>query len=573
MRMSKLFGKTLRDAPAEAEFISHKLLIQSGMIHQVSAGVYSYLPLAWKSLKKIETIVREALDAIGAQEVKLGILQPREIWQKSGRDEIYGPDMIRLNDRRNKELVLPPTNEELITETVKVMVNSYKDLPVSLYQIQTKFRDEPRPRAGLIRVREFDMMDAYSFDVDEAGLDKSYDFMLNAYKSAFEKCGITTVVVDADSGAIGGKDSKEFVLLSESGEDTVVLCTACEYAANDEKATFNKTMTSRAEKTGTLQEIRTPNIKTIEELTSFLGIDSKQTIKVVLYMADKDLVLAVTRGDLDINEVKLKNALKVAELRVADQNEINKQGIVAGFVSPVGLTKFTTIVDDSITHGINYVGGANKIDYHLTNINYPRDFTADIELDISIAREGDPCPQCTSELITRRGIEIGHIFKLGTRYSDSLGATYTDNDGKPQSIVMGCYGIGIGRILAGSIEEHSDDKGIVFPKSIAPYEVLIVGLNTNNEQTSLKAAEIYTRLSKLGIDILYDDRNETAGVKFNDADLIGIPIRIVVSTRNIENNLYEIKKRCDKEGILVSGENIEKCINEMLLSLEITENV
>tara|TARA_A100001037_G_C15141855_1_gene634181 strand:+ start:1029 stop:2744 length:1716 start_codon:yes stop_codon:yes gene_type:complete len=571
--MSKLFGKTLRDAPAEAEFISHKLLIQSGMIHQVSAGVYSYLPLAWKSLKKIETIVREALDAIGAQEVKLGILQPREIWQKSGRDEIYGPDMIRLNDRRNKELVLPPTNEELITETVKVMVNSYKDLPVSLYQIQTKFRDEPRPRAGLIRVREFDMMDAYSFDVDEAGLDKSYDFMLNAYKSAFEKCGITTVVVDADSGAIGGKDSKEFVLLSESGEDTVVLCTACEYAANDEKATFNKTMTSRAEKTGTLQEIRTPNIKTIEELTSFLGIDSKQTIKVVLYMADKDLVLAVTRGDLDINEVKLKNALKVAELRVADQNEINKQGIVAGFVSPVGLTKFTTIVDDSITHGINYVGGANKIDYHLTNINYPRDFTADIELDISIAREGDPCPQCTSELITRRGIEIGHIFKLGTRYSDSLGATYTDNDGKPQSIVMGCYGIGIGRILAGSIEEHSDDKGIVFPKSIAPYEVLIVGLNTNNEQTSLKAAEIYTRLSKLGIDILYDDRNETAGVKFNDADLIGIPIRIVVSTRNIENNLYEIKKRCDKEGILVSGENIEKCINEMLLSLEITENV
>ena len=571
--MSKLFGKTLRDAPAEAEFISHKLLIQSGMIHQVSAGVYSYLPLAWKSLKKIETIVREALDATGAQEVKLGILQPREIWQKSGRDEIYGPDMIRLNDRRNKGLVLPPTNEELITETVKVMVNSYKDLPVSLYQIQTKFRDEPRPRAGLIRVREFDMMDAYSFDVDEAGLDKSYDFMLNAYKSAFEKCGITTVVVDADSGAIGGKDSKEFVLLSESGEDTVVLCTACEYAANDEKATFNKTMTSRAEKTGTLQEIRTPNIKTIEELTSFLGIDSKQTIKVVLYMADKDLVLAVTRGDLDINEVKLKNALKVAELRVADQNEINKQGIVAGFVSPVGLTKFTTIVDDSITHGINYVGGANKIDYHLTNINYPRDFTADIELDISIAREGDPCPQCTSELITRRGIEIGHIFKLGTRYSDSLGATYTDNDGKPQSIVMGCYGIGIGRILAGSIEEHSDDKGIVFPKSIAPYEVLIVGLNTNNEQTSLKAAEIYTRLSKLGIDILYDDRNETAGVKFNDADLIGIPIRIVVSTRNIENNLYEIKKRCDKEGILVSGENIEKCINEMLLSLEIIENV
>ena len=319
MRMSNLFGRTLRNAPSDAEFVSHRLLVQSGMIHQVSAGVYSYLPLAWKSLKKIEAIIRDSLDSTGAQEVKLGILQPREMWQMSGRDEIYGPDMIRLNDRRDKELVLPPTNEELITETVKTMINSYKDLPINLYQIQTKFRDEARPRGGLIRVKEFDMMDAYSFDADEDGLDKSYDLMLNAYKTAFKECGITTVVVDADSGAIGGKDSKEFVLMSESGEDTVVLCSDCEYAANDEKATFRKEMITMPVEVKGLNEVHTPGIKTISKLTKFLNITPEQTMKIVLYIADESLIFAVTRGDLDINEVKLKNTLKATYLRLAEQ--------------------------------------------------------------------------------------------------------------------------------------------------------------------------------------------------------------------------------------------------------------
>ena len=570
MKMSNLFGRTLRNAPADAEFLSHKLLIQSGMIHQVSAGVYSYLPLAWKSLKKIESIVRSAIDATGAQEIKLGILQPREIWQLSGRDETYGSDMIHLSDRRDRELVLPPTNEELITETVKSMVTSYKDLPINLYQIQTKFRDEPRPRGGLIRVKEFDMMDAYSFDVDEHGLDKSYNSMLDAYKTAFRECGITTVVVDADSGAIGGKDSKEFVLLTDSGEDTVVLCTSCEYAANDEKASFKKNITSSlSEEPANIVEVHTPGIKTITDLTTFLDISPKQTIKVVLYIADESLVFAVTRGDLDINEIKLKNTLKATDLRIAEPKELNALNISSGFVSPIGYEEFTLVVDDSISHGRNYVSGANKIDYHLKNINYKRDFKADFEADISIAKEGYLCPHCNGKLITRRGIEIGHIFKLGTRYSDSMGALYTDKDGSHRSMVMGCYGIGIGRILAGSIEQHSDGKGIVFPKSIAPYEVLIVGLNTDDNETKSKALDLYEHLSSSGFEVLYDDRDETAGVKFNDADLIGIPVRIVVSSRNVKNDVLEIKRRCDEKGRLVPLENIEKSVNEILTTLEV----
>ena len=569
MKMSNLFGRTLRNPPSDAEFVSHKLLVQSGMIHQVSAGVYSYLPLAWKSLKKIEAIIRDAMDSTGAQEVKLGILQPREMWQTSGRDEIYGPDMIRLNDRRDKELVLPPTNEELMTDTVKTMINSYKDLPINLYQIQTKFRDEARPRGGLIRVKEFDMMDAYSFDADEDGLDKSYDLMLNAYKTAFKECGITTVVVDADSGAIGGKDSKEFVLMSESGEDTVVLCTDCEYAANDEKASFKKDMIPMPAEAASLNEIHTPGIKTIPKLTEFLNIPPEQTMKIVLYMADENLTFAVTRGDLDINEVKLKNTLNATYLRIAEQKELENVDIFPGFASPIGYENFTVVVDDSISHGSNYVGGANKIDHHLENINYPRDFKADFEADISVAKEGYSCPRCEGKLITRRGIELGHIFKLGTRYSDSMGAVYTDKDGNSRSMVMGCYGIGIGRILAGSIEEHSDDKGIIFPRAIAPYEVLIVGLNTNDDETKSTASELYEKLTKSGLEVLYDDRDETAGVKFNDADLIGIPIRIVVSNRNLKNNVFEIKRRCDESGSLVPRDVIEASVNEMLSSLEV----
>ena len=564
MKLSKLFVRTLRDGPSDAELISHKLLIQAGMVHQVSSGVYSYLPLAWRSLRKIEQIIREEMDSAGAQEVKLGLLQPREIWQMSGRDEIYGPDMIRLQDRRERQLVLPPTNEELMTETVKSFIQSYRDLPFNLYHIQTKFRDEPRPRGGLIRVREFDMMDAYSFDQDDEGLDVSYELMINAYINIFQRCGIETVIVEADSGAIGGKDSKEFILLSESGEDTIVLCEACDYAANGEKSEFTKAPMA-LETLEDKHEIHTPNVKTIEELCDFLSIDSTKTLKSVFYKIDDEFVIAVIRGDLEINEVKLKNTLAGGELRLATREEVGHQGLISGSASPVGLSGMKVVMDDSVNLGNNFVAGANKEGFHLSGVNHPRDFEAHLQADIALAQEGFQCPRCTGKLKTSRGIEIGHVFKLGTRYSESMEAKFPDPDGNLQPIVMGCYGIGVGRILAGAIEQHSDENGIIFPKTIAPYELILVSLNTDNSQVMDHSEKMYLAMKKEGIDVLWDDRAESAGIKFNDADLLGMPLRIVMSKRNIENGLVEIKKRHEKEGYTIP---IEKCIEEVGILLE-----
>ena len=403
MKMSNLFGRTLRDIPSEADLMSHKLLLQAGMIHQVATGVYSYLPLAWRSIRKIENIVREEMDKAGAQELKLGILQPRELWQRSGRDEVYGPDMIRLKDRRERELVLPPTNEELITETVKGVGQSHRDLPVTVYHIQTKFRDEPRPRGGLIRVREFDMMDAYSFDTDEAGLNISYDKMVQSYKKTFERCGIKTVIVDADSGAIGGKDSKEFILITESGEDTIVLCDSCDYAANDEKAEFER-VSNPLESQQAMEQVETPGIKTIDELSNFMGVSTHKTIKAVFYSADDEIIFVAIRGDLEVNEVKLKNALKVSDLRLATAEEVSDAGLVSGSASPVGVEGFRVIADPSLRLGYNLVAGANKEGYHLKHVNFPRDFTSDIEIDIALAQKGHQCPFCEGSLDTYRGI-------------------------------------------------------------------------------------------------------------------------------------------------------------------------
>ena len=534
MKLSKLFVRTLRDGPSDSELISHKLLIQAGMVHQVSSGVYSYLPLAWRSLRKIEQIIREEMDSSGAQEVKLGLLQPREIWQMSGRDEIYGPDMIRLQDRRERQLVLPPTNEELMTETVKSFIQSYRDLPFNLYHIQTKFRDEPRPRGGLIRVREFDMMDAYSFDQDEEGLDISYELMINAYINIFQRCGIETVIVEADSGAIGGKDSKEFILLSESGEDTIVLCEKCDYAANGEKSEFTK-QSIPLEELDNQNEISTPNVKTIENLCEFLSIDATKTLKSVFYKTDDEFVIAVIRGDYEINEIKLKNILGGGELRLATGEEVTRYGLIPGSASPVGLSGFKVVMDDSVTLGNNFVAGANTEGFHLSGINPPRDF------------------------------EVGHVFKLGTRYSESMEAKFPDPDGNLQPIVMGCYGIGVGRILAGAIEQHSDKNGIIFPKTIAPYEVILVSLNTDNPEVMDSSEKMYLSMIEEGIDVLWDDRTESAGIKFNDADLLGIPVRIVMSKRNIQNGVVEIKMRNEKEGDTIP---LEECIKEVGRLLE-----
>ncbi len=562
MKMSQLFGRTLRDRPSEADLISHVLLLQAGMIHQVSTGVYSYLPLAWKSIKKIEAIIREEMDLAGAQEVKLGILQNREIWKQSGRDEIYGPDMLRLKDRRERELALPPTNEELITETVKTVVQSYNDLPFILYQIQTKFRDEPRPRGGLIRVREFDMMDAYSFDADEDGLDLNYQKMISAYSKSFERCGIKTVIVDADSGAIGGKDSKEFILLADSGEDTIIMCPKCDYAANDEKASF-EILRHQPEPAQTLESIHTPNQTSIEDVSNFLNISQQKTIKTIAYMSDNEIILVSIRGDLEINEVKLKNFLKAKELSIADDEQLKKHNLIKGFLSPIN-KDFKTIIDHSITPETNYCAGANEYGYHHINVLLGRDIMPDSQLDIALAKEGFKCIKCPGNLVSKRGIEIGHVFKLGTTYSTSMNANFLNHEGNPTPIIMGCYGIGVGRILAGSIEQHADEKGIVFPKNIAPYQAIVVSLNTDKKEIKEAALKIYDHLNSNGIETIIDDRNTSAGVKFNDADLLGVPIRIVVSSRNISKDSVEIKIRTANDGELIHLDTVLQKTSQLL---------
>ena len=546
MRMSRAFGKTLRDDPAEAELDSHKLMLRAGMIHQTMMGVYSYLPLAWRSIRKIEEIIREEMDAAGGQELHMSMLQPREIWEQSGRDEQYGPDMMRLLDRRERRMVLAPTSEELLTNIVKANVLSYRDLPVTLYQIQTKFRDEPRPRAGLIRVREFDMKDAYSFDADQDGLDVSYDAMVQAYKNIFSRCGLDPIIVEADSGAIGGRDSQEFILLADGGEDTIILCADCGYAANAEKAAFTKPPMPKEDPLP-LEEVHSPGIKTIDELCDFLDIPQATTIKAVFYILNGELLFVVIRGDLDVNEIKLSNALgQPGELRLASPEEVAAAGVVAGSASPVGLN-FTTVADDSIHLGSNFAVGANKVDYHLLNANVGRDFQPDIVTDIAFAEEGHQCPKCDGTLTARRGIEVGHVFKLGTRYSEKLDAQYLDSNGERHLIIMGCYGIGVGRLLAAAIEQNHDEAGIVFPTPIAPYDVHLVGLNTNVNEVVESADSLYEELSRSGLSVLFDDRNDSPGVKFNDADLIGLPVRVVVSRRNLGQGIVEIKKRDNSE--------------------------
>ena len=565
MRWSKLFGKTLREDPAEAELISHRLMLKAGMIYQVSAGVYSYLPLAWRSLRKIEQIIREEMDAAGGQELRMSVLQPRELWQESGRDEAYGPDMFRLEDRRARPLVMAPTHEELLTNMVKANVHSYRDLPVILYQIQTKFRDEPRPRGGLIRVREFDMKDAYSFDMDEEALDASYRAMVQAYKNIYARCGLSAIMVEADSGAIGGKDSHEFILLADSGEDTILLCEACGYAANAEKAAFAKSAQAQ-ESTLPLEKVHTPGVRTIEELARFLVLPTSKTLKAVFYMADGEVVVITMRGDLEVNEVKLRNALNANDLRLATPVEVQGAGLVAGSASPVGLKGIKTVADDSIHLGSNFVVGANEEDYHLRNANYPRDFKADVIADIALAQEGHACPSCDSTLTARRGIEVGHVFKLGTRYSEVLGAYFPDQNGNQRPIIMGCYGIGVGRLLGAAIEQHHDEKGVVFPAPIAPYQVSLTAINVENEEVAAAAEALYSELKDADVQVLYDDRVESAGVKFNDADLLGLPVRLVVSARNLKQDVVEVKRRSDDKAVTVPRDQIVGKVKELLAS-------
>ena len=563
MRVSKLFGKTLREDPAEAELASHRLMLKAGMIFQVSSGVYSYMPLAWRSLRKIEQIIREEMDAAGGQELRLSVLQPRELWEESGRAQAYGPDLFALSDRRDRPLVMAPTHEELLTTMVKANVLSYRDLPAILYQIQTKFRDEPRPRGGLIRVREFDMKDAYSFDVDDEGLDVSYRAMVRAYQNIFEKCGLSVIMVEADSGTIGGRDSHEFIAPADAGEDTVILCVACDYGANTEKAAFAKS-TQTPEPESPLEEVHTPGVKTIEGLAKLLGIPTSKTLKAVFYVADGDMVFATIRGDLEVNDIKLRNVLGANDLRLATPEEVRQAGLVAGSASPVGLDGIKTVADDSIHLGSNFVVGANRPDYHLRNANHFRDFRPDIIEDIALAEVGHACPRCGSALVARRGIEVGHVFKLGTRYSEVLDAYFPDQEGRRHPIVMGCYGIGVGRLLAAAIEQRRDEKGIVFNASIAPYQVYLLALNVENAEVADAAEAIYEELRVGGVQVLYDDRVDSAGVKFNDGDLLGLPIRLVVSARNLRRDAVEVKLRSEQEAREVPSGQVVDQVKELL---------
>jgi len=564
MRFSRMVSKTLRSDPPDAETASHRLMLRAGLIHQVAAGVYSYLPLALRSLRKIENIIREEMDAAGGQELMMPALQPQELWEQTGRREAFGDNMFSLQDRRGRLMVLAPTHEEVITNVVKANVQSYRDLPLILYQIQTKFRDEPRPRAGLVRVREFDMKDAYSFNADEASLDESYQAMAQAYRNIFRRCGLPVLMAEADSGAIGGKDSHEFLLATDTGEDTVITCPSCSYTANAEKAesTYPEV---EAEPEEALEEVATPGIKTISGLAEFLGVLESKTLKAVFYMSDGEPLFVTIRGDLDVNEVKLKNALQSHDLRLAEDHEVKAAGLVAGSASAIGLENIKRVADVSITSGSNFVVGANKPDIHFKGANYPRDFQADIVTDIALAQPGQLCPRCGHVLDSTKGIEVGHIFKLGTFFSEALGADFLDSEGQQHPITMGCYGIGVGRLLAAAVEQNNDEDGIVFPIPIAPYQAHLVGLNIATGEVAEAAEKLYGELQDAGIEVLFDDREDAAaGVKFNDADLMGLPVRLVVSPRNLKAGVVEIKGRTDSEAGNVPLDGVVAAVQERL---------
>jgi prolyl-tRNA synthetase len=545
VRISKLLSKTIREVPNEADTDSHRLLVRAGMINQLAAGIYTYMPLGWRALNKIENIIRDEMDKAGGQELHMPVLQPDEIW--AGR---MGDVRFTLFDRRERSLTLGPTHEEVTTQLVSRYVQSYRDLPLMLYQIQTKFRDEPRPRGGLVRAREFSMKDAYSFDVDEAGLDISYDKVWQAYLNIFKRCGLPVMVVEADSGAIGGKDSREFMVITDTGEDEVIYCPKCDYAANGEKAVSAKEKVDGG-KPLPLESVATPGMKSIEEVAGFLKVPHNRTLKAVFYIADDSFVFGVIRGDLAVNEVKLKNQLHCVDLRLATEEEVVTHGIVPGAASPVGLKGVKVIADDSVTSGANFIAGGNKPDTHLKNVNYARDFNADIVTDIAAACEGDKCVNCGGKLTSKRGIEAAHIFKLGTIYSVKFGANYIDEKGDSHPIVMGCYGLGPSRLLAAAIEQNHDNKGIIWPVSIAPYHVYLCPLYREGSEVNKVAEKLYTDFQADGIEVLFDDREESPGVKFNDADLIGLPFRVTVSPRTLEKNGVELKFRTKKDSEIV----------------------
>lgn len=544
MRVSKLYAPTLREVPAEAEVVSHQLMLRAGFMRKAAGGIYTYLPLAWRVLKKIERIVREEMDAKGSQELLMPIVQPAEIWQESGRWDVYGAEMFRLQDRHNRCFCLGPTHEEMVTTLVRGDVRSYRQLPLSVYQIQNKYRDERRPRFGLMRGREFIMKDAYSFDRDEAGLDKSYQDMYDAYTNIFTRCGLNFRPVEADSGAIGGSGSHEFMVIADSGEAEIVFCTSCDYAANVEKAELFP-LEAQEEAMLTKEEVVTPDCKTIADVCAYLKLPVDHSVKAVAYNSEKGLILCFVRGDHEVNEIKVINTCGVIDLEMATEEQLAAAGTVGGYMGPVGIDnkKVIVVVDATVMKMHNVCCGANKEGYHFINVNPGRDFTPTYVADIRLIQEGDPCPHCGGEVSKARGIEVGQVFKLFTKYSSALKATYLDENGKEQPMVMGCYGVGVSRTMAAAIEQNYDDNGIIWPIEIAPYHVLVVPVNTKDEASAAKAEEIYMQLKKVGLETVIDDRNERPGVKFKDADLIGYPLRVVVGPKTLTEGNLEVKIR------------------------------
>ena len=566
MKLSKAHIRTLREVHAEAEIPSHILLLRAGMIRKLVSGVYGFMPMGWRVVRKIEQIVREEMDASGGQEILMSAIQPAELWEESGRWYAYGPELWRLKDRNDRDFCLGPTHEEIFTDIVRNDVSSYRQLPMNLYQIQTKYRDEARPRFGLMRSREFIMKDAYSFDRDEAGLDVSYNTMYEAYEKIFTRCGLEFRPVEADSGAIGGSNSHEFTALSEVGESEIAYCDKCSMAATKERAVCVDDK-GRDEEMLPLEEVHTPGTSTIEAVAGYLGLDTKQTMKALLLVVydeegkEKDYVAAFVRGDRELNMTKLVNALGVPEHAVefADEEKMGPiTGSVAGFTGPIGLHDCIIIADSELPSHKNLCAGACKEDHHIKNVNYGRDYEADIVTDIKVLEEGDPCPVCGAPVKYARGIEVGQVFKLGTKYSDSMGAYYKDENMESHPIVMGCYGIGITRTMAAVVEQHHDDNGIIWPMAVAPYHVIITQMKADDEVQSKVAEGIYSELAAKGIEVILDDRDERPGVKFKDADLMGIPIRITVG-RGAGEGMVEYKMRRDADR---TDMTVEEAISE-----------
>ncbi len=583
MRMSRLFSQTLREAPTDAEMPSHKLLVRAGFIRQLAAGIYTAMPLAKRSLTKIENILRDEMDTIGGQEMTMPVVHPAELWQETERWYQIGSEMGRFKDKNQRDMVLAMTHEEVVADLTRKEIHSYRQLPVLIYHIQTKWRDDPRPRAGLIRVREFTMKDSYSLDADWEGLDHQYRNHYQAYFNIFHRCGIPVIAVTSDVGMMGGKLAHEYMYLTPYGEDTLLLCDECRYSANRQIALFQKMPFPKNDLSGLpekdhkfifgeghkttlsktdlleLEKVATPDTKTIADLAVFLGIEEAQTAKAVFMVATvpegeaavEKFVFAIVRGDMELNETKLTNALGAIELRHATDEEIESIDAVPGYASPIGIPAkndyipVVTVVDDLIPESANLVAGANEDGFHLLNTNYGRDYKADIIADITAAGEGDGCPRCGAAMRTVRGVEVGNIFKLGTRYSDSLGCTFQDKDGKEKPVIMGSYGIGSGRLLASVAEEHNDDWGLIWPITVAPYHVHLVMLphKKDDGSTAAAATQLYEDLQAAGIEVLFDDRVDSPGVKFNDADLIGLPIRVTVSSRGLNDGVIELKRR------------------------------